>query len=61
MIFEALGTVHTKCCATCTNWQPMPPSSFGYCEQRTPNDIIHGVKTTDLTLCSKWQEKKDAE
>jgi hypothetical protein len=63
--FEAFDTVYVRVCATCKHWKPQLPSSFGFCEQTFPVDdktnITHAVKTLDLAVCSKWQEKATEE
>lgn len=63
--FEALGKMHTQCCATCRHWKPEPKTGSGWCEQIVPYDketnLVRGLKTLDLSLCSKWQEKDTEE
>jgi hypothetical protein len=76
-VFEALGTTYTRCCATCKHWdQFVQPeaSHLGLC-LNTPKEgkaltlkgngpgsvSMFRPTVTDLAICSKWQEKEDAE
>ena len=67
-VFEALGTIHTKCCATCKHWQNAEgeQSAHGYCDMNTyPRPDLDTfwvpMLTLDLAICSKWEAKEDAE
>lgn len=65
MTFEALGTYHVKCCATCQHWDDLSDAiAIGLCRanQYLPEGIgtqWTSPATTDLQLCSKWQQKPD--
>lgn len=73
-VYEALGSVYTKCCGNCQHWNsgfagPAPAvATIGRCQQNmviVPADSFTNraekFLTLDLALCSKWQEKEDAE
>jgi len=65
--FEALGTHYIKCCATCKHWDPWGESQYGQCTDAAINQATDGthdfkfLTTLDLQLCSRWEEKEDAD
>jgi hypothetical protein len=62
--FEALGTHYIKCCATCKHWIA-PLVVFGGLKTEDFSarecSVNNRMVTLDLALCSRWEEKEDAE
>jgi hypothetical protein len=60
--FEALGTHYIKCCATCKHWrQDQVKVQAGQCCFTLDDSQHRNLPTLDLALCSRWEEKEDAE
>src|SRR5688572_14175817 len=61
-VFEALGTVYGNCCATCSYWsQDSVKPQAGQCNFSLDSGQHRNLPTLDLAVCSKWQDKEEAE
>lgn len=56
--YEALGNTYTRCCATCINWTRSGAWAYGNCiANKLVDPDVAMLKTLDLAICSKWQDK----
>lgn len=70
-VYEALGTIYSKCCGNCQHWDKAggPAEAHGNCALNTAPvnlgtsdySLWNPMLTLDLSLCSKWQQKDKAE